>query len=198
MMTLKFKWIFSFLLFATCLQARETTFIIDNSCSFIGFTVKHMGISRLLVRFSTFEGTIDLVSDDITKSQVAINIKANSLNSGEEQRDRMLMGDSFFATNKNPEITFISTRIESRGDEMLLYGDLTIRGISKEIEIEIPLEMIHVITDPDGKQRFGLAMENAFRINRRDFGMTSIDTLDNGRLVIDNILHTTIFIEAVK
>ncbi len=198
MLKRKYFWLTGMILLVFSLPVPADAFTIDSTCSYIGFTVQHLGISKLLVRFNSFQGRIDLHHDDIQKSKFSITIKTNSLDSGNRQRDKKLLGKDFFNAKTYPEITCNSTRIESRGDEIIVFGELCIRGVAKEIEFEIPLEMIHVITDPDGKQRFGLALENAIRLNRRDFGMTSVETLENGRMIYDNIFKASFFIQGVK
>src|SRR5205085_11657931 len=108
---------------------------IDPVHSSVTFSVRHMGISNVPGRFSDVSGTILLDEKDLTKSSVTAVIKTASIDTNNPNRDKDLKGPNFFDTDKYPEATFKSTRIEKRGDQYVAIGNFTLKDVTKEIEL---------------------------------------------------------------
>lgn len=169
-------------------------YMIDKSHSSVGFSVRHMVISSVKGSFTDFDGTIMFDEKDITKSSVNVTIKAESIDTNDENRDDHLRNEDFFDVAKYPEITFVSTKIEKSGDEFIMHGNFTMHGVTKEISM--PFEINGPITDPWGNIRFGA--ESRLKLDRKDYGIVWNKTLDAGGLTVGNEVKIELHIEAVK
>jgi len=169
-------------------------FAVDRSHSSVGFTVKHMVVSKVKGFFNDY--TVDIVYDDkdITKSSVEVSIKTASIDTREAKRDDHLRSPDFFDAAKFPEIVFKSKRIEKSGEGFVAVGDFSMRGVTKEIKL--PFTFAGVVTDPYGNTRLGLSA--ATKLNRQDYGVSWSKTLDNGGLVVSDDVEVSIEIEAIK
>ncbi len=153
---------------------------IDPTHSHIGFTVRHMLITKVSGKFKEFSGTIDYDEKDITKSSVLVTIKTASIDTESERRDNHLRSADFFDAENFPEITFASKKIEKRGDGYVAVGDLTMRGVTKEIAL--PFTILGSVKDQRSGTRIGI--EASAALNRFDFGVKWDRKLDNGGLVV--------------
>lgn len=154
-----------FLLTAYGAGTREYT--IDNNHSTVGFSVPILGgLSQVKGKFSSFE--IVLLNDekDITKSSVKVVIKTASIHTGIDARDNHLRTADFFDAEKYPEITFQSTRVKKSGKSFVAIGDLTMRGVTKQIEL--PFSITGVVKK-DGVTNVGYHAH--MTLNRRDYGI---------------------------
>src|SRR5215475_2478058 len=141
---------------------------MDVAHSVIGFSIKHNELSLVSGRFKDFVGTIHFDDQDVTKSSVEFNAKVTSIDTGVENRDRHLRSADFFDVEKFPEMTFKSTKVERKGKSYVLYGDLTIKGVTKPVTL--PFTLTGAIKDPRGNTRIGVSAQA--KIDRRDFGIT--------------------------
>ncbi len=169
------------------------TYTVDRSHTTVGFTVRHLVINKVRGKFNEFSGTIVYDEKDITKSSLQGTIKAASIDTDHEKRDKHLRSPDFFDAAGYPEITFKSKIMEKDGDGLVLVGDLTMRGTTKEIRI--PFEITGKIKDPWGKTRIGF--EALLRINRQEFGISYSKTMDNGGLIVGNRVNIELIGEAV-
>ena len=142
-------------------------FDIDTNHSYVGFTVRHLGVSNVKGKFTRFGGHIMLNEADVTKSTVSVTIEAGSIDTSNERRDNHLRSEDFFEAEKYPSLTFVSSRIEETADGLVLIGDLTIRDVTKEVSI--PFEIAGPVTTQSGRKRLGA--EGTLRINRFDYGL---------------------------
>ena len=170
------------------------TFTIDPNHSSIGFTVKHMVVTKVKGGFDEYAGTILYDDKDLTKSSVEVTIKTASIDTNTPRRDDDLRSPNFFDAAKYPEITFTSRRIEKSGDGYTAIGDLTMHGVTKEINM--PFTIAGTVTDPMGNTRLGLSAQTS--LNRQDYGITWSKKLDNGGLVAGDEVQISIEVEAVK
>ncbi len=170
------------------------TYIVDKTHALVGFTVRHLVINKVRGKFNDFTGTITYNEQDITKSALKGTIKVASIDTDNAKRDKHLRSPDFFDAANHPDITFVSKRIKQSGDVNRLVGDVTIHGITKEIEI--PFTITGKIKDPWGKMRIGF--EAILRINRQDFGVAYSKVMDNGGLVVGNTINIELIGEAVK
>lgn len=164
---------------------------IDNNHSTVGFSVPILGgLSQVKGKFTDFAITLNNDEKDITKSSVSVVIKATSVDTGIEGRDRHLRNADFFDVEKYPEITFKSERIEKKGKQFIAHGPLTMHGVTKEIAL--PFTVTGTFKNPSSnKMSVGYSARTV--LNRRDFGI-NYSRQDNPTFVGDNI---TIEIELV-
>jgi polyisoprenoid-binding protein YceI len=142
---------------------------IDQNHTHIGFTAKHLAVSKVRGRFNKFEGFFEGPDDDPTKARGEVKVEVGSLESRSEQRDTHLRSADFFDIEKYPYMTFKLTGIESLdGERFRVRGDLTIKETTKPIVLEATLE--GRVPDPfGGKERLGITAIG--QLNRMDFGL---------------------------
>jgi polyisoprenoid-binding protein YceI len=169
-------------------------YTVDPSHSSIGFAVRHMVVSKVKGFFNEYTATILYDDKDITKSSAEVTIKMESIDTRDAKRDEHLRTPDFFDAAKYPEITFKSKRIEKSEDGFVAVGDLTMRGVTKEISI--PFIVAGVVTDPWGNTRLGLS--GGTKLNRQDYGISWSKSLDKGGLVVSDDVQIEIEIEAIK
>lgn len=170
------------------------TYTFDVSHSSIGFSVRHLGLSKVKGNFTDFSGVITYDAQDLTKSSVNVTIKTASINTDNDNRDNHLRGADFFNADSNAEITFVSEKIVKTADGFVAHGTLTMKGVAKKIEL--PFTLAGPITGMGGEQR--IAIESAVKLDRQDFGISWSKTLDAGGLVVGNEVTVSLDIEAVK
>lgn len=167
---------------------------IDSSHSRIGFSVKHMMIATVRGEFKNYSGILDLDAQDITRSRISGEIDVTSIDTREGQRDDHLRSGDFFDVGNHPTIRFQSTRIEHvEGDQYRVVGDLSIRGITKEVVLDAEYAGIH--KDPWGGTRTGFTVTGG--INRKDFGMQFNAALETGGVLVGEKVKLELEIEAV-
>jgi polyisoprenoid-binding protein YceI len=182
------------LVFAITVVAQVSTsrpYPIDNNHSTVGFSVPILGgLSQVKGKFTDFAITLNNDDKDIMKSSVSVVIKATSVDTGIEGRDRHLRNADFFDVEKYPEITFKSERIEKKGKQFIAHGPLTMHGVTKEIAL--PFTVTGTFKNPStNKMSVGYSARTV--LNRRDFGI-NYSRQDIPTFVGDNI---TIEIELV-
>ncbi|HEV2640745.1 MAG TPA: YceI family protein [Actinocrinis sp.] len=168
------------------------TWTIDPAHSEIGFTVRHMMVSKVRGQFGTFEGTIVTAEDPKDSSATAV-IDLGSITTNNEQRDGHLRSADFFDSDSNPKMTFQSTSVRASGDHFVAVGDLTIRGITKSVELQVELNGFS--PDPYGGTRAGLTATG--QINRSDYGVTWNAAIEGGGVVVSEKVQLVLEIEAV-
>jgi len=169
-------------------------YTVDPTHSSIGFAVRHMVVSKVKGYFNEYTATILYDDKDITKSSAEVTIKTASIDTRDAKRDEHLRTPDFFDAAKYPEITFKSKRIEKSGEGFVAVGDLTMRGVTKEIQL--PFTFAGVVTDPWGNTRLGLSAST--KLNRQDYGVSWSKSLDSGGLVVSDDVEIAIEIEAIK
>ena len=168
------------------------TWTIDPAHSEVGFSVRHLMVSKVKGVFEKFEGAIT-VGEDARASAVQATIDVTSINTREPNRDAHLRSNDFFEAEQYPAITFVSTSVASRGDDYEMVGDLTIKGRTRQVTLD--LEFNGVSADPWGGTRAGFSA--ATEINRKDFGVDLDMPLDGGGVVVGDKIRITLEIEAV-
>jgi polyisoprenoid-binding protein YceI len=170
------------------------TFTIDLSHTHIGFVVRHMMVSKVRGRFTSFSGEI-VVAEDPLKSSVEVSIDTASIDTHDENRDNHLRSGDFFEIEKYPTITFKSTSITpSGGGSFALTGDLTLRGVTRQITLDTDAEGI--VQDPYGNQRIGFSAST--EIDREDFGLSYNAAMEAGGVVIGKTVKLELEVEAVR
>ena len=180
-----------FILLAANSFAQEK-FEIDPSHSNVGFTVRHMVVAKVSGEFKKYSGTIIYDAKDVTKSSVNVMIKVASIDTEHEGRDNHLRSADFFNAATDSLITFVSKKIEKKGDGYVAIGDFTLRGVTKEIAL--PFTILGTIKDQRGATRLGI--EASATINRFDYGVKWDNALEGGNLVVSKEVAINLAIEA--
>lgn len=172
-----------------------TKWNIDTAHSDIQFKVKHMVISTISGRFKEFTATAETEGDDFTTAKIHFEAKTASLDTGVADRDNHLRSDDFFNAEQYPNITFDSTGITKiSDDEYLLKGNLTIRDVTKPVELKALFG--GVIQDPWGMTRAGFELNG--KINRREFGLKWNALTEAGALIAADEVRLVLAAEMVK
>jgi polyisoprenoid-binding protein YceI len=168
---------------------------IDASHTLVEFGVRHLMISTVRGRFGRVAGTFRVPAGaGFEAAEVEATIDVESLDTREPQRDAHLRSADFFDAAHFPVITFKSRRVDARsGDRFALIGDLTIRGITQEITLDVTVEGRG--RDPWGNDRIGFHLAGA--INRKDFGLTYNLVLETGGVLVGDDVRITIDTEIV-
>jgi polyisoprenoid-binding protein YceI len=143
------------------------TWTIDPVHSEVSFVVRHMMVSKVRGRFDKFEGTITTAPDPL-QSSVAATVDLSSVNTGNDTRDNHIRSEDFFHTEKHPTMTFRSTGVRADGDDFLLDGDLTLRGVTRPVTFK--LEVNGFGPDPYGGTRVGFSATT--EINRNEWNVS--------------------------
>ena len=168
---------------------------IDGAHSSIGFTVRHMVVSKVRGRFTRWSGTIAMDERDPAKAQVEITIEPRSVDTGVEQRDNHLRSPDFFEVERYSTMTFRSTRIEKvAGGESRVTGNLTMHGVTRPVSLDV--EFAGSAKDPWGGLRAGFSARGS--LDRKDFGLTYNQLLETGGVLVGEKVDFDIEVEAVK
>ncbi|HTZ98947.1 MAG TPA: YceI family protein [Candidatus Aquilonibacter sp.] len=150
-------------------SAATTTWTLDPMHTNAQFTVRHLGISNVQGEFTKISGTVQLDDQDVTNSSLDVTIDATSIDTRVSRRDDDLKSEHFFNVAQYPTITFKSTKVEKDGDNLKVTGNLTIRGVTKEVILNVtgPTAPIKAM----GGLRRGASASTT--INRQDFGVAA-------------------------
>jgi polyisoprenoid-binding protein YceI len=181
--------ILSFLLLVSTAAFAEE-YKIDPGHSSATFSVRHLLISNVPGRFSNVNGMIVYDDKDVSKSSVKAAIPTATINTDNEGRDKHLKSGDFLDVEKFPEMTFVSKRIEKRGKQLIAIGDLTIKDVTKQVEL--PFEVVKANTP------FGVAIgaTGSIKINRKDFNILWSRTMDGGGAVVGDEVKIEFSVEA--
>lgn len=168
---------------------------IDLSHSTAEFSVRHMMITNVKGRFGKFEGTVEYDPAHPELSKFEATLDAASIDTRDEKRDAHLRSADFFDADNHPKLTFKSTEIKKTGDGFTAVGDLTIRGITKPITLEIegPTEPSK---DPWGNTRVGASAHA--KINRKDWGLNWNAALEAGGVLVGETVKITLEVSLVQ
>jgi polyisoprenoid-binding protein YceI len=177
----------------TDLSTLNGTWVIDPSHSRLGFEARHAVITKVRGHFADFEGTI-VVGNDVASSKATVSAKLESIDTNSADRDAHLKSADFFDVENTNELKFESTSIKADGDDFVVTGNFTIKGVTNEIELEV--EATGTATDPFGNLRAGF--EGKGELNRKDFGLTWNVALEAGGVLVSDKIKLTIDISAIK
>jgi polyisoprenoid-binding protein YceI len=171
------------------------TWNLDAAHSGINFSVRHMVVSKVRGRFTTFTGTLSFDENDLSRSTVEVIVAASSIDTGTAQRDIHLRSADFFDADRFPELRFRSTRIEKVDtDHCRVVGDLTIRDVTREVTLDA--EYGGRAKDPWGNERVAFAAKTA--IDRKDFGLGWNQALEAGGVLVGDRVEIELDVQAVK
>lgn len=168
------------------------TWSIDPVHSTIGFTARHMMVSKVRGNFRVFSGTVTTAADPMQAS-VTATIDLTSVDTASAQRDEHVRSADFFEVEKHREMTFRSTGLRAHGNGFVLDGDLTLKGVTKSVPLTLELEGIG--PDAFGGTRAGFSAKG--EINRKDFDVNFNAALETGGVVVSDKITIELDIEAV-
>ncbi|MFI7586098.1 YceI family protein [Spongisporangium articulatum] len=171
------------------------TWNIDTVHSTVGFAVKHAMVSTTRGRFESFTGSATIDAENPENSTATVEIDAASVNTNNERRDGHLKSPDFWDAETNPKITFQSTSATLKGDDLVMVGDLTIKGISKPVEIVWTFN--GVAKDPFGGG-WKAGFEGVATVDRADWDLTWNAAVETGGFLISDKVKLVLEIEADK
>jgi polyisoprenoid-binding protein YceI len=170
------------------------TYLLDAAHKRVGFVVRHLMVSKVRGEFAEATATIT-VAENPLESSVTATIQTTSINTGQADRDNHLRTGDFFEAEKYPTIEFVSTGVKSHdGNEFVLAGDLTIKGVTKPVELDVEFEGVG--RSPYGFDLFGFSATT--EIDREDWGLTYNMALESGGVMIGKKVKIEIEGEAIR
>lgn len=183
-------------------NSRSQTWVFEPGHTAAEFSARHMMVSKVRGSFKNVEGSISINPDDPTDVQVEAVIKVSELHTGDKYRDQHLASADFFDVENHPTITFSSTEVRyiSQND-FLLAGDLTIRGITHEVTLDVQdlgrWDTSFWVGDEDKGPITRAGFCAVAHVNRQDFGVSWNDKMDKGGVVVGDVIELTIDVEAL-
>lgn len=160
-------------------QAVAQKWAIDTSHTEVQFKVKHLVITTVTGTFKTFSGDVTTDTEDFDQADVNFTIDVSSIDTRSTDRDNHLKSDDFFAAEKHPEINF-SGKLNKKGGDYKLVGDLTIRETTRQVEMDV--EYNGTVKDPWGNSKAGFEITG--KLNRKDFGLTWNTITEAGSMLV--------------
>jgi polyisoprenoid-binding protein YceI len=171
------------------------TYKIDASHSDIEFKVKHLMITTVTGKFTSFEGSMETQGEDFNNAAIRFSADVNSISTNNEQRDGHLKSDDFFNATAFPVLAFQSSSFTKKDEEnYTLTGNITIRDITKPITLEVNYggEMV----DPWGQQKIGFEIQG--KLSRKEFDLKWTATTEAGGVVVSDEVKLNLAIQLVK
>jgi len=169
------------------------TWTIDTTHSEVGFSVRHLMVSKVKGKFTDFSGTF-VTGENPLDSSVEATVVLSSVDTGNADRDAHLRSADFFDVDQHTLLTYRSTGIRFDGDDFVVDGELTLRGVTREVPLKLEIHGFQPTT-PFGDTRTGFTA--TAEIDRRDFGVSFNMALEGGGVGLGNKVQITLEIEAV-
>ncbi|MEV0083956.1 YceI family protein [Saccharopolyspora sp. NPDC050642] len=172
------------------------TWTIDPNHSDVGFVIRHLVISKFKGHFTEFEGRI-VTAEDPLKSEVTATIDMTSIDTASAQRDEHLRNADFFEVEKYPTMTYRSTGIRADGDDFLVDGELTLKGVTLPVPLKLEINGFGVdpfAPDPAAGARAGFTATG--EINRMDFGISYNGSIPGGGVALGEKVQIILEIQA--
>jgi len=193
MKTLKVSLVLLFL--TVSLSFAQTNWSIDKSHSKVGFSVTHLVITDVEGKFNDFDATIVSNSDDFDGAKIDFSANIASIDTDNEKRDGHLKSDDFFNAESFPKLTFKGKSFKKvDGKNYKLVGDLTIRDVTKEVELDVKYN--GTVVDPWGNTKAGFSLEG--EINRFDYNLKWDAAIETGSLVVGKEVTILAKLQLVK
>jgi len=179
----------------TFTAAAQTNWSFDQSHTDVGFEVTHLVITDVEGTFKDYEGTVTTKGDGFENADIAFTVDINSIDTENEKRDAHLKSDDFFNAEKHPKMTFKSTSMKKTGENTYkLKGNLTIRGTTKPIELDV----VHngTVQDPWGNTKAGFRISG--ELNRFDYGLKWNKMTELGGAVVSKEVRLDIDVQLMK
>jgi len=169
------------------------TWTIDPAHSSIEFVARHLMVTKVRGSFGSFRGTIE-IADNPTESAIAIEVDMDSVVTGSTDRDGHLKSADFFDVESHPQMTFASTSIIEKGDGYQLTGELTVKGTTNPLTLDV--DYLGVMTDPWGNAK--AAFSASGEVNREDWGLTWNAPLEAGGVLVSKTAKIEIEVQAAR
>ena len=170
-----------------------TKWIIDPTHSEVAFKVKHLVISTVTGYFRKFEGAAESASEDFNGASVSFSLDVNSIDTNQSDRDQHLKSADFFDSASFPSIAFAG-KLVNQGGEYQLQGDLTLKGITQQVTLDVTYG--GTVADPYGQTKAGFEIEG--KLNRKDFGLTWSAITEAGSVVVSDQVRLQLSVQLVK
>jgi polyisoprenoid-binding protein YceI len=172
-----------------------TKWAIDPTHSEIGFKVKHMMFTNVSGNFGKFTAEAETVGDSFENAKFTFNGDIDSISTGNADRDGHLLSADFFDAAQHPKLTFESTAFAKKNEgEYTLTGDLTVRGVSRPVTLDV--EFGGIAKDPWGNTKAGFSITG--KLNRKDWGLTWNSALETGGVLVGEEVKLAIELQFVK
>ena len=168
--------------------AEQTTWTVDPVHSHVGFSVRHF-LTPVAGQFTDVTGTVVYDTENPANSTVDVTVQAASIDTHNEQRDGHLRSEDFFHAEQYPTLSFKSKRVAKLGDDLAVTGDLTIRGVTKEVTV--PVEVLGVMGAKAG-------FSTEFTVDRQEYGVNWNRALDQGGTILGEEVKVTLNLEVDK
>lgn len=176
-------------------QAQAANYKIDPAHSDVGFTVKHLMVSKVRGQFNKFDGTFDFDEKKKEVNKINVTVDANSIDTNDAKRDEHLQSPDFFDVKKNPKIVFKADKVSVKeGQTTKVSGQLTMRGVTKPITLDLTYG--GTMKDAWGNERLAFALVG--QINRKDWGINWNKALDKGGVTVSDEVSIEINGQAIK
>ncbi len=177
-------------------MATKVKWVIDPVHSEIAFKVKHLMITNVKGVFNEFEASIYTTGDDFMSAEIDVWINPASITTGDAARDKHLKSADFFDVENHKEINFVANTYENVDNDgsYELYGDLTIKGITKKIKLDV--EFGGVVKDPYGNEKAGFTING--KINRKDWGLNWNTALEAGGVLVSEDVYINCEVQLIK
>ena len=176
-------------------ESKLTTWNVDPTHAELGFAVRHLMISTVRGRFGAVTGTVKVDDNDPRNSQIDVTVDVASIDTRQEMRDNHLRSADFFDVENHPTLHFVSKKISGDvTDEFKVVGDLTIRGTTREVTLDVSLQGQG--KDPWGNERAGFEAKG--KISRSEFGLVWNQALETGGVAVGDEVKISIDVELIK
>jgi polyisoprenoid-binding protein YceI len=172
---------------------RAGRWVIDPTHSEVGFSVRHLMVSKVRGRFARFEGVIETGPDPLDSS-VEASIDVTSIDTNSEDRDAHLRSPDFLDVDQHPALTYRSTRVRADEDGFVLDGDLTLHGVTRPVPLALEVHGF-LAESPFGDSRVGFSATT--EISRKDFGIEFNAPLEGGGVLLGDKIQIVLEVEAV-
>ncbi|MBK8845690.1 MAG: YceI family protein [Bacteroidetes bacterium] len=174
----------------------KSKWIIDHAHSTVGFKVKHLMLTYVSGEFLNYDSAIETENEDFMHAMISFSAKSDSISTSNGQRDEHIKSADFLDCANYPNITFKATKYESIDNDgsYELYGDLTIRNITKPVKLDV--EFGGVLHDPWGNAKAGFTINGKF--SRNDFGLVWNQALETGGVLVSDDIRVSCEIQLVK
>ena len=176
------------------LSAAAGTWDIDTAHTNLGFSARHAMVAKVRGHFADYSGTFTIDGENIANSKAEITIQTASILTGQADRDAHLKSPDFLDVENFPTITFVSTAVAEKGDQVVITGDLTIHGVTKSVDVTY--DFLGVSQDPWGNSKVGF--EGSTKISRKDFGLTWNAALETGGVLVGDDIKLNLDVEGTK
>lgn len=178
------------------MSEEKTKWVLDAAHSEIGFKVKHLMITNVKGEFKTFEASIYTTGDDFMSAEIDFWMDPASVDTRNADRDNHLKSADFFDVENHKQINFVANTYEAVDNDgsYELYGDLTIKGITHRVKLDV--EFGGVVTDPWGNKKAGFTING--KINRKDFGLVWNVPLEGGGILVSEDVNISCSVQLMK